>query len=78
MSYAGGGTDSRSCHMFITLSPAGSDSNYGLGGANHETVFAMVIDGAVAWALNHDVHVSTFSEIAKKIGLPHFGLAICF
>jgi peptidyl-prolyl cis-trans isomerase A (cyclophilin A) len=45
LSYAGGGKNSRSCHLFITLSPAGSDNNYGLGGADHETVFAVVTDG---------------------------------
>eukprot|EP00040_Diaphanoeca_grandis_P012360 m.62685 g.62685 ORF g.62685 m.62685 type:complete len:238 (-) comp23187_c0_seq1:539-1252(-) len=49
LSYAGGGTNSRSCHMFITLTQPGVDVNHGLGSAHHETPFARVMDDGIGF-----------------------------
>lgn len=48
LSFAGSGSNSRSCHMFITLAPSGQTINPHLGGMLHEVPFAEVVDGIEA------------------------------
>ena len=60
LSFAGAGTDSRSCHLFVALSPNGD----GLGTAKHETT------------LGHITEVEVFEKVAdnfKASGYPDTG-----
>lgn len=45
LSYAGAGSDSRSCHVFITLANDADGKNHQLGTAKHEAPFAKIIKG---------------------------------
>ena len=55
VSFAGGGTDSRSCHLFVALSPNGAQ----LGGAAHEAT------------IGHVQEVEVFEKIASRFEANH-------
>jgi peptidyl-prolyl cis-trans isomerase A (cyclophilin A) len=60
LSFAGGGTNSRSCHLFVALSPKGAQ----LGGAAHEATLGRVED------------VDVFERVAERFaatGYPDLG-----
>ena len=60
LSYAGAGADSRSCHLFVALTPNGAS----LGNAQHETT------------LGHITEVEVFEQVAKNFrasGYPDTG-----